>query len=291
MTIALMQQSDTEIRQLVTDVASQLANSPSARLDARWLIGLAIGQDSPVFSHQQIALDAGQHDRLAALIADRKSGKPISRMRGVRSFYRHDFYLNSATLDPRPDSEILVETAISWAQARHHRQLRIADLGTGTGCLLLSVLDRIGHATGIGLDCQPLAIAQARANAACLSLAKRAEFVVSDWCSGLDGRVDLILANPPYIAVDDPQLSDDVRLFDPEQALFAGPTGLDTYRILLPQLPDYIADDGLCLIEIGAGQHEDVCLIAEASGLALDACYHDLGKHIRVLGFSKIDQY
>ena len=276
-----------DLRQLVTDIARQLVNSPSARLDARWLIGLAIGRDSPVFSHERIALDADQHDRLKRLLADRNIGKPISRMRGVRSFYRHDFYLNSATLDPRPDSEILVETAIAWASARRDSQLRIADLGTGTGCLLLSVLDSLPHASGVGLDCQPLAVAQARANAARLSLSKRAEFQVSDWCSALDGHYELILANPPYIAQDDATLSDDVRLFDPHHALFAGKTGLDAYHSLLPQLPAYISDDGLCLIEIGAGQHAQVSAIAQAAGLFLHGHYYDLAGHIRVLGVAK----
>lgn len=280
------QQSDSEARGLAMKVAGQLANSPTAQLDARWLIGLAIGRNAPVFSHEQIALDAGQQDRLSALITERQAGKPISRMRGLRSFYQHDFYLNSATLDPRPDSEIMVETAINWAEQRSDRQLRMADLGTGTGCLLLSVLDRAGHATGIGVDCQPLAIAQARANAACLSLAKRAEFVVSDWCAELDGKFDLILANPPYISAGDSTLSDDVRCYDPEAALFAGEKGLDAYHRLLPQLPALLAQDSLVLVEIGAGQQADVTNIAMDAGLSLKARYSDLGGHIRVLAFA-----
>ncbi len=263
-----------------------LVNSPTAQLDARWLIGLAIGRNSPVFSHEKIALDAVQHDRLAALISERQSGKPVSRMRGLRSFYRNDFYLNSATLDPRPDSEIMVDTAIGWAEQQAGRQIRIADLGTGTGCLLLSVLDRIGHATGIGVDCQPLAIAQARANAACLSLSRRAEFMVSDWCAELDGRFDLILANPPYICVDDDTLSEDVRQYDPAPALFAGADGLDAYRALLPQLPALLGQDSHVLVEIGSGQQDDVASLASASGLTLNNSFRDLAGHIRVLAFA-----
>lgn len=278
------------ISHLIADIASRLANSDSPRLDARWLIGLALRRDEAVFSHEELALTPSEQQRLQALVSARQQGRPISRMRGKRGFYRHEFYLNDATLDPRADSEILVQTAISYAlsaSAGGGEPYHILDLGTGTGCLVLSVLDEVAGAQGMGIDCQPLAVAQARANAAHLSLSHRAEFRVGDWCEGLEKSFDMILVNPPYIADNCDELKPDVKDFDPPAALFAGAEGYDAYHRLIPQLPYVMNRNAICCVEIGVGQQDRIIAIAEQAHLRFIEHKRDLGGRIRTLIFQK----
>ncbi len=275
------------VSELLAETAHSLSSSQSPRLDARWLIGLALGYDSPVMGHEQHQLTPQQYQLLQKFITERQSGKPVSRIRGKRSFYKADFYLNEATLDPRPDSEILVEAAIAAAQNQRQKECQILDLGTGTGCLLLSILGELETAYGLGVDCQASAVAQARANAAYLGLADRAQFQVGDWCKGLRQKCDILISNPPYIAVDDPQCADDVAAFDPELALFAGRDGIDAYRVLFPQMAGLMHHDSVCLVEIGAGQEDQVIEIAASAHLKSEASFQDLAQRVRVLSFVK----
>ena len=275
---------------LIADIASRLPDSDSPRLDARWLIGLALKRDEAVFSHEELVLNPSEQQRLQALVSARQQGRPISRMRGKRGFYRHEFYLNDATLDPRADSEILVQTAISYAlssSAGGAEPYHVLDLGTGTGCLLLSVLDELAAAQGMGIDCQPLAVAQARANAAHLSLSHRAEFRVGDWCEGLEKSFELVLVNPPYIAEHCDELKPDVKDFDPPAALFAGADGYDAYHRLIPQLPRVMNRNAICCIEIGVGQQDRIIAIAQKAHLRFVEHKCDLSGHIRTLIFQK----
>ncbi|MEC7208607.1 MAG: peptide chain release factor N(5)-glutamine methyltransferase, partial [Pseudomonadota bacterium] len=215
----------------------------------------------------------------------RNQGRPISRMRGRREFYSLTYYLNDHTLDPRPDSECLIDEALAYARSlsAERRPLRCLDLGTGTGCLLLSLLHHLPEATGLGVDLAPLAVAQARANAAYLGLNGRARFICSDWLDAVQGRFDLILANPPYIGCDDRNLARDVADYDPALALFAGPDGLSAYAELLPQIPGVLAADGRLFLEVGTGQAQAVTQLAEAAGLRLCAVATDLAGRDRCL--------
>lgn len=274
-------------RQLLHGVSAAL--NTDNRLDARWLVGLACGLDSPVMSHQNISLTPEQESRLATLIAQRNAGLPISRMRGKREFWSLDFYLNDATLDPRPDSETLISAALEYATAALTQisQPKILDLGCGSGCLLLSLLTELEQASGLGIDKAPLAVAQARANTAALGLAGRAHIQTGNWAAGLDGTFHLILSNPPYICEGDDSLSDEVRLHDPSAALFAGADGLSAYRILLPQLGAILAPEGQAFLEVGWGQIKAVSKLAEDAGLTVIQVHKDLAGIERCLAVAK----
>ena len=277
-----------QARSFISEIASQLDTSPSARLDARILLGIALGRGHPVLSHEDICISHAQRAHLERLITQRHNGVPVSRLRGFREFFGLTFWLNDACLDPRPDSEILVQTALRLlAEKRGAGWPRIVDLGTGTGCLLLSVLKSHHQARGIGIDCQPRAIAQARANAAALGLADRAAFQLSNWTENLKGRYDLCLCNPPYIANDDPECGMEVRAHDPHQALFAGDDGLDDYRRIFSQMPEFLSDEGYMVVEIGYRQAGQVEQIAKLSGFSMKEMASDLAGRPRCLVFKK----
>ena len=279
--------SSQVMRDLLLQVKMRLQNSNS--LDARWLVGLAVGKNAPVFGHESLALTTSQVSYLDALIDLRNRGCPVSRMLGRREFYSLRFYLNDQTLDPRPDSECLVDAAVNYAgsKAIDAKNLSCLDLGTGSGCLLLSLLSELPQASGLGVDLAPLAVAQARANAAQLGLARRARFICSNWLEGVQNRFDLILANPPYISTKDKTLSCDVKNYDPSLALFAGPDGLAAYAALLPQIPARLTDIGRLFLEIGLEQKNAVITLAEQAGLQLYAVCPDLAGRDRCLILGK----
>ena len=259
-------------------------------LDARWLVGLALGRDQAVFAHETITLNRAQQAELARLITLRSKGCPVSRLRGKREFYDLLFHLNEHTLDPRPDSECLVDQALIYArtQAFADQTPRCLDVGTGTGCLLLSLLHHLPGATGLGIDLAPLAVAQARANAAHLNLSRRSRFICGHWLSAVNTSFDLILANPPYIGSSDHSLAPDVADYDPALALYAGPDGLSAYAALLPQISRVLTRNGRLFLEIGAGQAEPVTQLALAAGLKLCAVQADLSGIDRCLILAKI---
>ena len=282
---------EAELKRAMPDLLRQVKSrlhAPSY-LDARWLLGLAVGCDSPVFGHESLVLTVAQAANLDALIAQRNSGYPISRMRGKREFYSLCFYLNDHTLDPRPDSECLVDAALDYTRsaAFDTQALSCLDLGTGSGCLLLSVLSALPKTSGIGVDLAPLAVSQARANAAQLGLADRAQFICSDWFEGVEGNFDLVLANPPYISTGDSTLARDVADYDPALTLFAGADGLVAYAELLPQIPARLTVEGRLFLEIGVEQTNAVKKLAEQAGLQLYAVSPDLAGQDRCLIFGK----
>ncbi len=273
-------------RQIIQKIAAMLPDQ--SWLDARWLLGLALGGDQPVHGHDDICLDAEQYACLNQLVAARQGGQPISRMRGCREFWSLKFYLNPATLDPRPDSETLVEAALEFARKRDGdsdtKKAQILDLGTGSGCLLLSLLSELPDAEGLGIDMAALAVAQARANAAALGLSGRARFETGHWTDSVSQKFDIILSNPPYInTTDKDQLSNEVRAYDPHLALFAGPDGLDAYRQIMPRLGIVLAQNGRAFIELGAGQLESVAMLAKACGLQVLDVKTDLAERSRCL--------
>lgn len=286
-----------EARFLLNALAKQLGdrsdNQPNRasidnpRRDANLILQMALRSQEPILMHHEIRLDAAAEARLSDLMARRLAGEPISRMRGWREFYSLNFILNDETLDPRPDSEVLVEAAIAHCGDAPYR---IADFGTGSGCLLIAVLANCMQATGVGLDIAPQAIRQAEENAAHNKVAQRARFDVSDWDSALDdaARFEMILSNPPYIPLsDEMSLSAEVRLHDPPLALFAGEDGLDCYRIVMGIIAKRLVAKGVCFIEIGKGQEVAVEAIAQEVGLAIEARLPDLAGITRVLKFCK----
>jgi len=243
-------------------------------LDARVLVGHALGLD-----HAALVAAAAQSlgDNAAAVAAleqRRLAGEPVARIVGAREFWGLPLAVTPAVLVPRPETETVVELALSLVDDRK-RSLRIADLGTGTGAILLALLSELPNATGIGTDLSPDALDVARRNAAALGLGGRARFIVSDFATGLTGRFDLVMSNPPYVATSDiATLAREVRDHDPRLALDGGADGLAAYRAIAADAPRLIG--GHLVVEIGAGQQPDVEFPLAEKGLAIAAVRHDL---------------
>ena len=221
-----------------------------------------------------------ERDALAAyrgMVARRVRREPVSRILGRREFWSLPFAVTPDTLDPRPDSETLVEGALNLWPDRT-APLSILDLGTGTGCLLLALLSELPRATGVGADISPAALRVAQANAQALGLSHRAGFAASDWGDGLKGPFNLILANPPYIADGDMgRLEPEVALYEPRGALAGGSDGLEAYRHLAPRLGTLLAPGGHALLEVGAGQAAEVAGLLGEEGLKIRRILRDFG--------------
>ncbi|MFC3695481.1 peptide chain release factor N(5)-glutamine methyltransferase [Chenggangzhangella methanolivorans] len=229
--------------------------------------------------------EAGPEERvrLDEMIARRVAGEPVARIIGHREFWGLRFRLAPETLVPRPDSETIVETALAEAGARD-RALSVLDLGAGTGCLLLAILSERPHAVGVGIDLSPAAAAAAQANAAALGLQARALFVAGSWGEAIGRRFDVVVSNPPYIARPDiAHLDVEVRAHDPHLALDGGLDGLRAYRALALGLEALLKADGVAVLELGAGQAEEVSELMRAAGLAVPRVVPDLAGTPRAL--------
>ena len=268
------------------------AGIASAKTDARCLLGMALGRDDAVLPHEDIApMDQAGDDRLAAMVARRLEGEPISRIRGWREFWSLRFALSPATLDPRPDSETLIDAAARWASRNAVKDwpLRLLDLGTGSGCLLLALLSELPNAHGVGIDINPDALTTAGRNAANLGLDDRAAFARHSFTDDLGalGDFDVILSNPPYIPTGEIDgLAVDVKSFDPALALDGGADGIACWTQLLPRLAAVLAVDGMAFVEIGRGQEDAVIDVAEKVNLKLCDSHRDLAGITRCLAFS-----
>lgn len=256
-------------RRIARDLAAAFAargHDGTPALDARLLAAHALGlAPAAVPLNDDRAVDQAAAERLRALAARRAAGEPVARILGHREFHGRDFLLSADTLVPRPETETLVEAALALLPP--DGPVRIVDAGTGSGAILLSVLAERPQAVGIGIDIAPGAVATARENAARLDLADRALFVVGDWLAAV-GRVDAILANPPYIDRETiAGLDAEVREHDPQRALDGGPDGLAAIRVIVAEAGRVLADDGTLLMEIGAGQAGAVEEIAAAHGM------------------------
>lgn len=266
------------VDQAAADLAA--AGIDTARLDARLLTAHVLGRDASfVLTHPETELSDEQRDAAQRLIARRAAHEPVSRILGEREFWSLTFRVTGATLTPRPETETLVEDALDRIRAmgREEEALRILDLGTGTGCLLLAVLSELPRAEGLGIDISPDAVTVAADNARRLGLGGRARFQVGDWTAGLAGAFDVILSNPPYIAEADREtLPPEVLGFDPPGALFAGPRGLDAYAAIAPQAAKILAPGGIVIVELGQGQEVAVAEIFRRAGLVPDGTRADL---------------
>jgi release factor glutamine methyltransferase len=260
----------TDLAEILHDTERQLAAAglDSARADSRILVSHATGIGrAQLIGRPDGLLEPDQIARIAQLTTRRAAHEPVALITGEREFWSLAFHVSPATLIPRPDSETLIEAALEHRPDRM-RADRVLDLGTGSGCLLLSLLSELPNATGIGIDMNPDALAVASANAQRLGLGARSSFHLDDWGASLGERFDIILANPPYIATAEwAALDDDVRLFEPRTALLAGDDGLDAYRALAPQVRRLLMPGGLFIGEIGAGQAMDVAKVLRAVGL------------------------
>jgi release factor glutamine methyltransferase len=253
------------------------AGIADARREARLLVATALGWDAArVLGFPEAELTAAAGERLTAMLARRSAREPISRILGHREFWSLRFELSPETLDPRPDSETVIEATLAALDDRA-RDYRVLDCGTGTGCLLLALLSELPRAAGTGIDLSEAALETARRNAAALGFAARAWFRRADWTEGLAGQWDVIVANPPYIASDEiGRLEPEVARYEPRLALDGGDDGLAAYRALAPGIAQALAPGGVAALEIGAGQAQEVTGIMAAAGLALRAVRHDL---------------
>ena len=214
----------------------------------------------------------------------RMAREPLSRIFGWREFWGMRFAITPAVLDPRPETETIVEAAIERFAARRTSGLRILDLGVGSGALLCALLSEFPNARGIGVDLSNEAAAVARANVIARGLESRAEIRVGDWTGAVQGPFDMIVSNPPYIRTADiDRLDPEVRLHDPRLALDGGEDGLDAYRALLPTLKPHLSPGGVVLVEIGAGQAPAVLDLAARAGLVEAAASRDLSGIERVI--------
>ncbi|MFO1188397.1 MAG: peptide chain release factor N(5)-glutamine methyltransferase [Alphaproteobacteria bacterium] len=252
----------------LASVAERLAQAGIAnpRSEARALLAAAAECEiETVFGYPERDLTPVAEARLDGYLRRRQAGEPLSRILGRREFWGLTFAIDAATLDPRPDSEILVAAALAAFPDRD-RALRGLDLGTGSGCLLLAVLSERPQAIGIGVDRNAAACRMARRNAWALGLGDRARFLCADWAEPIAGRFDIILCNPPYIedgAI--AALAPEVALYDPRSALSGGADGLDAYRRIGDEIARCLAPDGLAFIEIGFGQATAVSDILSAN--------------------------
>jgi len=234
-----------------------------------------------IFAHPEEALTAAEEARVSEVLTRMIAREPLSRIVGKREFWGLEFVLSAETLDPRPDSESVVEAVLSRLPDRS-RTYRFLDLGTGTGCLLLALLSEFPRANGVGIDVAAGAALTARRNATLLGLADRAYFAVGDWAGAIAGGFDAVVANPPYILTRViPELPPEVRDYDPKQALDGGPDGLLAYRAIAADLRRLLRPSGLFAAEIGLGQAEVVTGILVENGLVIDGFAADLGGVIR----------
>jgi release factor glutamine methyltransferase len=243
----------------------------AAELEARLLAGAALGLDlTAMVAAAARPLTAAEAAHLADMARRRLAGEPVARILGRKEFWGLPLQLSAATLVPRPDTETVVELALEMlrATAEPKRRWRIADIGTGSGAILLALLSEWPDATGVGTDLSASALQTARSNAVRLGLAARAAFVACDLAAALSGPFDLVVSNPPYVRSDDiAGLAIEVRAHDPHRALDGGADGLDAYRALIPQATRLLAPGGALVVEVGHGQSDYVEQLMKAAGL------------------------
>ena len=259
----------------VTEATRRLASAgiESARLDARLLWQFA--QDVEVSA--LVARASGRTAKLFETVIERRIARePLAYILGHKEFWSLDLAVGPGVLVPRPDSESLIETMLSYFPTKN-ANLSILDLGTGSGCLLIAALSEYASAKGVGVDASKDALAWAGSNIDAHRLNDRAALLHSGWLEEATPGFDVILCNPPYIpsdAID--ALAPEVRLFEPRQALDGGPDGLDAYRVLASRLSKLLKPEGRAFLEIGAGQAEEVQAILCGQGLAVLSIANDL---------------
>lgn len=265
-----------------------LAGIDMAALDARVLAAAACRlTEEEMIAQGGSRVGQMENFRLARYTARRLAGEPVSRILGRREFWGMEFSVTPDTLDPRPDTETLVEAALAWARGKAG-PLRILDLGTGTGCILIALLKELPDATGIGVDISAGALAVAGRNAGHLGVDGRIEFREGSWFAPVDGELfDLIVSNPPYIAESEMEsLALEVKYHDPRMALTDEKDGLEAYRMIYPQLTNHLKPNGQAFFEMGYTQACPMARIVADSGATLDRIIKDLAGHERVVALS-----
>ena len=268
------------------------ADLETPELDARVLVGHALGLDhTALVTQASRPISEEEAERIGSFATRRLTGEPVARIVGAREFWGLPLIVTPAVLVPRPETATVVELALALIDrgGSRERPIRIADLATGSGAILLALLSELPGAEGAGTDIDPYAIAVARANAQRLGFGDRAAFVAGDYGFALCGPYDLVVSNPPYIAsAAIAGLPREVREHDPRHALDGGEDGLAAYRAIASDAARLLGPHGHLVVEIGAGQQQDVEFLLTRAGLAITAVQHDLSGIARAIaaGFS-----
>ncbi|MBU0859394.1 MAG: peptide chain release factor N(5)-glutamine methyltransferase [Alphaproteobacteria bacterium] len=269
---------NTTIQTLYKDARQtlSLAGIDSPALDARIFIKAVLGiTDADLIAGDDRLVSAAEEAALSAMLDRRVAGEPVSRILGRREFWGMDFIVTPDVLDPRPDTETLVQAAVDMMRARP--PARILDLGTGSGCILISLLREFPTAQGVAVDISESALNIARQNAERHDVAHRVNFLQGRWFEPVTGLFDLIVSNPPYIPNPDIESLDrEVRNHDPILALAGGDDGYDAYRTIIKGIKTHAASGVLCYLEIGINQGENVARLAEESNLCVDRIIPDI---------------
>lgn len=289
MSLSVKQALDSGVQKL------KQSGIPEPRLDVEVFLSNAIGMvREDIFIHFDRALSAQEQNKFEDFIVRRQTREPVARILGFREFWSLDFKLNAETLIPRPDSETLVAAVVELFENKKNQPTsHVLDFGTGSGCLLLSILSSLPLAQGLGVDIAPKAIEAAQNNAKHLGLNKRAEFLEYSWLdddAGVIGpqKFDIIISNPPYIERQDiADLEKDVSEFDPMLALDGGVDGMDHYKALAKIGLKYLATGGYFFLEIGLGQTQSVANIFALHGWKLHSTHSDMSGIERVLVFKQ----
>ncbi len=269
----------------------EAVGNETASLDARMLLLDGLGlPHSVIVADPNLALNPEEIESLEVMLSRRLAREPVSRILGWREFYGRRFQITPDVLDPRPDTETLVETALARVDEHFgaEHDCRFLDIGTGSGCIPITLLAERKGWLGVATDVSSAALEVARQNAAAFKVSDRLTLVETNWSTDVDGRFDLVVSNPPYIAADEMDaLMAEVRNHDPELALKGGVDGLAAYREIFKAAPDLMSEGGMLIVEIGATQAADVSALAVEFGLVTSTGeveeISDLAGHLRVL--------
>jgi release factor glutamine methyltransferase len=280
--------SDT-LRALIKQASEQLASRSieTADLDARLLLqAVSSLRHEEIVAEPDLVVPPDVAARFWSLIVRRSSFEPVSRILGTREFYGRSFRVTPDVLDPRADTETLIGAVLTLAEGKG--PLRILDLGTGSGAIVVTLLAELPGAKAVASDISAAALKVAKGNAEALGVANRARFVQANWFDGVDGKFDLIVSNPPYIPLGDiAGLAVDARDFDPPMALDGSPDGLEAYRRIASGAGGHLAPKGHVVLEIGAGQENAVNDLFRGQGFNRESRHFDLAGHVRCLVFNQ----
>ncbi len=262
----------------------------SHRIDALLLLchSLSCSKEHIIFN-SGLTINAAQEEQFFALIKRRGNKEPVSHLIGKREFFGVDFVVSGNVLDPRPDSETLIELVLHCFPNKN-APLNILELGVGSGCLVLTILNNFVNSCGIAVDISDQALEITKQNANLLNLSKRVQLLKSDWFSSLKAQenFDLIISNPPYIKTNDIQfLQNEVKVFEPMLALDGGKSGLDCYLTISKEVVGFLKKDGILILEIGQNQEQDIVKIFTDVGLQFVQDKKDLAGIVRCLMFKK----
>ena len=278
-------------KEAIQDLKNNHNQTPN--LDSRILLGFAMGLDRAIYPHEKIYITENEINIFKKYIQSRIKGKPVSRILGFKNFWKMNFKISKATLDPRPDSEVIIETIIKFYPDKS-KILRVLDLGSGSGCLGLSILYEYNKSKAFFLDRSLESLKIAKYNALKYKMEKRSEFICLNWNNEMWDKelhnivkgnlFDIIISNPPYIPSSQIQeLQIEVKTYEPAMALDGGKDGLTSYRCILPKLENLLSSEGHAFIEIGINQKHDINKIANSCDLIFKESNKDLSDVIRVL--------